>query len=144
MFVEIRARTASTEQQQLMAASVPKSHTLDRSQHKSPDTYSWLLLPPPCFFFWRCILRVCTLLLWSCVVQNFDDVKTLFMQSDGGLTPVASFRGSRAILSGPAGGVVGYAATSYGDGDAGGRGGEKPAVIGFDMGGTSTGEREPT
>eukprot|EP00903_Cladosiphon_okamuranus_P015215 g14063.t1 len=70
--------------------------------------------------------------------QNFDDVKTLFMQSDGGLTPVASFRGSRAILSGPAGGVVGYAATSYGDGAAGGRGEEKPAVIGFDMGGTST------
>eukprot|EP00752_Nemacystus_decipiens_P005177 g4697.t1 len=70
--------------------------------------------------------------------QNFDDVKTLFMQSDGGLTPVASFRGSRAILSGPAGGVVGYAATSYGDGDAGGGGEEKPAVIGFDMGGTST------
>ncbi|CAM9536473.1 unnamed protein product [Pylaiella littoralis] len=76
--------------------------------------------------------------------QNFDDVKTLFMQSDGGLTPVASFRGSRAILSGPAGGVVGYAATSYGndadaDADAG-KGGkkEKPAVIGFDMGGTST------
>lgn len=65
------------------------------------------------------------------------------MQSDGGLTPVASFRGSRAILSGPAGGVVGYAATSYGDGDAGGRRKEKPAVIGFDMGGTSTGEHQP-
>lgn len=81
------------------------------------------------------------------LVQNFDDVKTLFMQSDGGLTPVASFRGSRAILSGPAGGVVGYAATSYGDdtgdGDAGGGGEEKPAVIGFDMGGTSTGGRQP-
>lgn len=77
------------------------------------------------------------------LVQNFDDVKTLFMQSDGGLTPVASFRGSRAILSGPAGGVVGYAATSYGDGGAGGGGEEKPAVIGFDMGGTSTGGRAP-
>lgn len=69
------------------------------------------------------------------------------MQSDGGLTPVASFRGSRAILSGPAGGVVGYAATSYGDdaeADADAKAGkgeekEKPAVIGFDMGGTSTG-----
>ncbi len=72
-------------------------------------------------------------------VQNFDDVKTLFMQSDGGLTPVASFRGSRAILSGPAGGVVGYAATSYG-GENPASGEEKPAVIGFDMGGTSTGE----
>ena len=30
----------------------------------------------------------------------------LFMQSDGGLTPMSSFNGSRAILSGPAGGVV--------------------------------------
>ncbi|CAM9522906.1 unnamed protein product, partial [Hapterophycus canaliculatus] len=44
---------------------------------------------------------------------SLRSVKTLFMQSDGGLTPVDSFRGSRAILSGPAGGVVGYAATSY-------------------------------
>lgn len=93
------------------------------------------------------------------VGQNFDDVKTLFMQSDGGLTPVNSFRGSRAILSGPAGGVVGYASTSYGDVarqgvDSGGgrdedrarfRGADDedaPAVIGFDMGGTSTGTLE--
>lgn len=30
----------------------------------------------------------------------------LFMQSDGGLTPMNDFCGSRAILSGPAGGVV--------------------------------------
>ncbi|XP_072948342.1 5-oxoprolinase [Epargyreus clarus] len=55
----------------------------------------------------------------------------LFMQSDGGLTPMDLFNGSRAILSGPAGGVVGYAFTSY----------EKDTslpVIGFDMGGTST------
>jgi len=34
------------------------------------------------------------------------------MQSDGGLTPMNSFNGSRAILSGPAGGVVGYAVTT--------------------------------
>lgn len=43
----------------------------------------------------------------------------------------ASFNGSRAILSGPAGGVVGYAKTTY----------NKETllpVIGFDMGGTST------
>ncbi len=55
----------------------------------------------------------------------------LFMQSDGGLAPADGFTGSRAILSGPAGGVVGYAGTTYAQ--AGGR-----AVIGFDMGGTST------
>lgn len=66
--------------------------------------------------------------------KHVDDVNTQFMQSDGGLTPVSSFRGSRAILSGPAGGVVGYAATSY---DVS----SKQPVIGFDMGGTSTGAR---
>lgn len=33
--------------------------------------------------------------------------KVLFMQSDGGLTPMDKFNGARAILSGPAGGVVG-------------------------------------
>ena len=54
-----------------------------------------------------------------------------FMQSDGGLVDVAQFSGLRAILSGPAGGVVGYALTSY-DPET------KTPVIGFDMGGTST------
>ncbi|CAD0099444.1 unnamed protein product [Aureobasidium mustum] len=54
-----------------------------------------------------------------------------FMQSDGGLVDVDSFSGLRAILSGPAGGVVGYALTSYDPKT-------KTPVIGFDMGGTST------
>ncbi|KAF2835628.1 hypothetical protein M501DRAFT_997761 [Patellaria atrata CBS 101060] len=54
-----------------------------------------------------------------------------FMQSDGGLVDVDKFSGLRAILSGPAGGVVGYALTSY-DSET------KIPVIGFDMGGTST------
>jgi Hydantoinase/oxoprolinase len=54
------------------------------------------------------------------------------MQSDGGLVDVSKFSGLRAILSGPAGGVVGYALTSY-DPET------KIPVIGFDMGGTSTG-----
>ncbi|XP_070518965.1 5-oxoprolinase isoform X2 [Cardiocondyla obscurior] len=63
--------------------------------------------------------------------DNLKNINVLFMQSDGGLTPMNSFNGSRAILSGPAGGVVGYAMTTY----------EKETelpVIGFDMGGTST------
>ncbi|KAJ3580729.1 hypothetical protein NHX12_034213, partial [Muraenolepis orangiensis] len=59
------------------------------------------------------------------------DVGVLFMQSDGGLTPMEQFCGSRAVLSGPAGGVVGYAITSYDRT-------EKTPIIGFDMGGTST------
>ena len=54
-----------------------------------------------------------------------------FMQSDGGLVDVSRFSGLRAILSGPAGGVVGYALTSYDPKT-------RIPVIGFDMGGTST------
>ena len=53
-----------------------------------------------------------------------------FMMSSGGLTAAERFQGKDAILSGPAGGVVGMART------AGIAGFEK--VIGFDMGGTST------
>jgi hypothetical protein len=45
-------------------------------------------------------------------VDDLEGVKVAFMQSDGGLTPMNSFNGSRAILSGPAGGVVGYAMTT--------------------------------
>uniref|UniRef100_A0A0C9QTF5 Oplah_4 protein n=1 Tax=Fopius arisanus TaxID=64838 RepID=A0A0C9QTF5_9HYME len=63
--------------------------------------------------------------------NNLEGINVLFMQSDGGLTPMNSFNGSRAILSGPAGGVVGYAMTTY----------HKETIlpiIGFDMGGTST------
>ncbi|KAK7115257.1 5-oxoprolinase-like [Littorina saxatilis] len=62
---------------------------------------------------------------------DLKDTQVQFMRSDGGLTPVHAFSGSHAILSGPAGGVVGYAMTTYSK-DTG-----KP-VIGFDMGGTST------
>ncbi|OJJ74007.1 hypothetical protein ASPBRDRAFT_41793 [Aspergillus brasiliensis CBS 101740] len=60
-----------------------------------------------------------------------SDTRCEFMQSDGGLVNFQKFSGLRAILSGPAGGVVGYAGTSYDQED------RKP-VIGFDMGGTST------
>jgi 5-oxoprolinase (ATP-hydrolysing) len=64
--------------------------------------------------------------------KNFSTVNVSFMQSDGGLTPMSSFSGNKAILSGPAGGVVGYAMTSYSPRQ------ESLPVIGFDMGGTST------
>ena len=53
------------------------------------------------------------------------------MQSNGGLVDFTLLSGLRAILSGPAGGLVGYAKTTYDPQDG------KP-VIGFDMGGTST------
>lgn len=54
-----------------------------------------------------------------------------FMGSDGGLRQAEKFRGNEALLSGPAGGVVGIARTCF---DAF----EKSPVLGFDMGGTST------
>ncbi|KAF4126659.1 Hydantoinase B/oxoprolinase [Geosmithia morbida] len=54
-----------------------------------------------------------------------------FMQSDGGLVPASALRGLHSILSGPAGGVVGYSQTCYDQAS-------KTPVIGFDMGGTST------
>jgi len=63
--------------------------------------------------------------------QGAKGARCEFMQSDGGLVDVDIFSGLRAILSGPAGGVVGYALTSY-DPET------KTPVIGFDMGGTST------
>ena len=57
--------------------------------------------------------------------------KVEFMMSDGGLTSVDHFSGLKSIISGPAGGVVGMALTSYDEQD-------KRPIIGFDMGGTST------
>jgi 5-oxoprolinase (ATP-hydrolysing) len=53
-----------------------------------------------------------------------------FMQSNGGLAEASAFRGKDAILSGPAGGVVGMVAASAAHGT--------DRLIGFDMGGTST------
>ncbi len=64
------------------------------------------------------------------VAAQLGDVRLRFMQSHGGLTDAALFRGKDAVLSGPAGGVVGAVAVS-------GRAGFDK-VIGFDMGGTST------
>ena len=59
-----------------------------------------------------------------------DNVKVMFMQSNGGLTDAQLFRGKDAILSGPAGGVVGMVKTGALAGFS--------KMIGFDMGGTST------
>ena len=64
------------------------------------------------------------------VASEMPGVKLFFMQSSGGLTDAHVFQGKDAILSGPAGGIVGMARTAAIAGH------EK--VIGFDMGGTST------
>jgi 5-oxoprolinase (ATP-hydrolysing) len=73
------------------------------------------------------------------VAADMPGVKLFFMQSSGGLTDAHAFAGKDAILSGPAGGIVGMARTAqlaFGAADASIAGPIK--VIGFDMGGTST------
>ncbi len=57
-------------------------------------------------------------------------VRLDFMQSSGGLTDAAHFHGKDAVLSGPAGGIVGMVRTARAAGHQ--------RLIGFDMGGTST------
>ncbi len=64
------------------------------------------------------------------VSSQTGGTRLMFMQSHGGLTSADCFQGKDAILSGPAGGVVGMARTSQMAGF--------DKVIGFDMGGTST------
>jgi len=62
--------------------------------------------------------------------QLGPSVRLSFMQSNGGLAAASAFQGKDAILSGPAGGIVGMARAAA---EAG-----LDRVIGFDMGGTST------
>lgn len=64
------------------------------------------------------------------VAAALGGVRLMFMQSNGGLTDARLFQGKDAVLSGPAGGVVGAVRAAAEIGFA--------KVIGFDMGGTST------
>ena len=64
------------------------------------------------------------------VAEELGGTRLFFMQSNGGLTDARRFQGKDAILSGPAGGIVGAVRTA----EMGGF----DKIIGFDMGGTST------
>src|SRR2546421_1771828 len=64
------------------------------------------------------------------VAAELEGVRLFFMQSNGGLADARRFQGKDAILSGPAGGIVGAARTAEAAGFE--------RIIGFDMGGTST------
>ncbi|MES2113796.1 MAG: hydantoinase B/oxoprolinase family protein [Pseudomonadota bacterium] len=66
----------------------------------------------------------------SRVSSETGAVRLMFMQSNGGLTDAGRFQGKDAILSGPAGGIVGAVKSCEAIG--------LKQVIGFDMGGTST------
>ena len=64
------------------------------------------------------------------VASQTGDTRLMFMQSNGGLVDAHRFQGKDAILSGPAGGIVGAVVT--------GRLAGFKKLLGFDMGGTST------
>jgi 5-oxoprolinase (ATP-hydrolysing) len=64
------------------------------------------------------------------LAAELGEVRLQFMKSDGGLTGATGFAGKDAILSGPAGGIVGCVGTARMAG--------LQRIIGFDMGGTST------
>ncbi len=64
------------------------------------------------------------------VAEAIGDAPLYFMTSAGGLVSAEGFRGRDAVVSGPAGGVVGVGRTALAAGGA--------ATLGFDMGGTST------
>ncbi|HJT07913.1 MAG TPA: hydantoinase/oxoprolinase family protein, partial [Stellaceae bacterium] len=64
------------------------------------------------------------------VAGQLGQTRLLFMQSNGGLADARRFQGKDAILSGPAGGIVGAVRTAQMGGF--------DKIIGFDMGGTST------
>ncbi|NXY95234.1 hydantoinase B/oxoprolinase family protein, partial [Streptomyces sp. BR123] len=66
----------------------------------------------------------------SRVARELEGIRLLFIQSNGGLAAAGHFRGKDAVLSGPAGGIVGMARLSQQAGH--------DRVVGFDMGGTST------
>ena len=64
------------------------------------------------------------------LAREFQNAKMMFMRSNGGLADARHFRGKDAVLSGPAGGVVGMVKVAEAAGFK--------KVVGFDMGGTST------
>lgn len=67
------------------------------------------------------------------LAKGTSNARVEFMTSEGTLVDVRHFSGLRSILSGPAGGVVGYSLTSWDPSEATNR-----DIVGVDMGGTST------
>ena len=70
------------------------------------------------------------------VAAEMPGVELYFMQSSGGLARANTFQGKDAILSGPAGGIVGMVRTA--ELGLAGPASKQLQIIGFDMGGTST------
>ncbi|EFJ05544.1 hypothetical protein SELMODRAFT_136983 [Selaginella moellendorffii] len=117
--VERLAKSMGFKQVSLSSALVPMVRAVPRGHTATVDAY----LTP--------VIKDYLAGFLSGFDDGLDKVIVSFMQSDGGLTPESRFSGHKAILSGPAGGVVGYAKTTFGLET------HRP-LIGFDMGGTST------
>ncbi|KAF4750019.1 hypothetical protein FOZ62_007481 [Perkinsus olseni] len=111
------AHVSASSEVLAMAKAVARGHTVVADAYLTPTIRTYL--KNFCDGFDRALTET-------------DNTRLLFMQSDGGLARMQDFTGHKAILSGPAGGVVGFAKTTA-------RAlGSEVAVVGFDMGGTST------
>jgi len=108
------ARAAGFEQVTISSEVSRKIRLLDRGDTATVDAYLSPVLD-------RYIKRISA---------ELGDIRLQFMQSTGGLADSTHFRGKDAVLSGPAGGVIGAVQTAVAAG--------YDRVIGFDMGGTST------
>jgi 5-oxoprolinase (ATP-hydrolysing) len=108
------AQECGFEQISLSSVSNPLPRLVPRGDTTVADAY----LSPVLHYYVRQVGR------------QTGDVPLLFMQSNGGLAHANSFHGKDAVLSGPAGGVVGGIETALKAGF--------DRLIGFDMGGTST------
>jgi 5-oxoprolinase (ATP-hydrolysing) len=108
------ARTVGFEQVSVSSEVSQKIRLLNRGDTTAVDAYLSPVLN-------RYIDRVSS---------ELGEIRLQFMQSTGGLADASHFRGKDAILSGPAGGVIGAVRTAE-------QAGYK-RIIGFDMGGTST------
>ncbi|KAF4677550.1 hypothetical protein FOL47_000938 [Perkinsus chesapeaki] len=111
------AHVSASSEVLAMAKAVARGHTVVADAYLTPTIRTYLR--NFCNGFERALVET-------------DNTRLLFMQSDGGLARMQDFTGHKAILSGPAGGVVGFAKTT-----ARALGNDTP-VVGFDMGGTST------
>jgi 5-oxoprolinase (ATP-hydrolysing) len=113
------ARAVGFEQVSLSSDLIPMVKLVPRGLTACVDAYL-----TPCI---RTYLATFTAGFDAALFQN---ARVHFMQSDGGLAPVDAFFGFRAILSGPAGGVVGYAQTAYERQPVAATGARRLAVIG--------------
>ncbi|CAK9293358.1 unnamed protein product [Gordionus sp. m RMFG-2023] len=117
----------------LSSRVMPMVNIVARGQTTCVDAY---LTPCIKSYVSNFVASIEDLIKWDNGIEKYSGPLIHFMQSDGGLVVKEEFIGSKSILSGPAGGVVGYSITTYNNEVETGQ--KNMPVIGFDMGGTST------